>query len=261
MIGAQSLPDKPAMGLFIKDEARLFSAAEQNQLQAVLQKVAEGGGDQIVVATVADVAGYDMGEYAVALGRKWGIGQKNEDNGVLLLIETKGRQVFIATGRKSEIELTDIVCKRIIARQMTPAFQKEAYYEGVVATIEEILRVWSRSADRPEAQRMFYQQFFSDNKLSQRSGTMRQLPSKKEKISPLASVAAVLAGVFLAIVIVVLYSRRTEEGQGRGCLRLLPSVLWGLFLAMGTRRGGNNRGRGHGFGGGDFGGGGAGGRW
>src|SRR3546814_15763372 len=58
-----------------------------------LKAIEDQSGRQVVVATLADLQGYDIADYGYRLGRTWGIGQKGEDNGVLLIVAPGERQV------------------------------------------------------------------------------------------------------------------------------------------------------------------------
>lgn len=69
---------------------------------------------QVVVATVEDLDGLEAWEYATELGRAWGIGDEETDNGVLILLSTGEREIFIAVGYGLEGALPDSKTGRIV---------------------------------------------------------------------------------------------------------------------------------------------------
>src|SRR3546814_12759715 len=95
-------------------------------------------GRQVVVATLADLQGYDIADYGYRLGRTWGIGQKGEDNGALLIVAPGERTVRIEVGYGLEGILTDAMSSIIKQRAIIPHFKKDDYPGGIAAGVNEI---------------------------------------------------------------------------------------------------------------------------
>src|SRR3546814_5601622 len=80
---AQTFP--PLTGRVV-DTANILDPTQEQALTAKLEAIEDQSGRQVVVATLADLQGYDIADYGYRLGRTWGIGQKGEDNGALLIV-------------------------------------------------------------------------------------------------------------------------------------------------------------------------------
>ncbi|MBL1141607.1 MAG: methanol dehydrogenase [Proteobacteria bacterium] len=74
---------------------------------------------------------YSIEEYGVRLGRHWGIGQKEKNNGVLLIVAKKERKVRIEVGYGLEGMLTDVISSSIINREIVPQFKKGKFKSGI----------------------------------------------------------------------------------------------------------------------------------
>lgn len=124
-------PDFPKLSGRVVDEANLLDRAAEARLTARLAAYEEAGGNQVVVVTVPNLGGYSIEEYGYQLGRHWGIGQKGEDNGVLLIVAQDERQVRIEVGYGLEGELTDALAANIIHAVILPRFRSGDYSAGI----------------------------------------------------------------------------------------------------------------------------------
>ena len=80
---AQDIPQKPNPPKFVNDlVGGLLSQGEINQLEQKLKAYFDSTSTQVVIVIVKSVQPYDISEYAIKLGREWGIGQKDKNNGV-----------------------------------------------------------------------------------------------------------------------------------------------------------------------------------
>lgn len=132
-------PDFPALSGRVVDGAGLLSADQIAALTTQLETHETETSNQIVVATVKDLQGYSIADYANRLGRHWGIGQKDKDNGVVLLIAPNEREVRIEVGYGLEGALTDATSSDIIRRQILPNFREDDYPAGIQKGIDNIL--------------------------------------------------------------------------------------------------------------------------
>ena len=96
-------------------------------------KYADATTRQIVVVTVDSISPYsDIQKYASDLGSYWGVGHKDLDNGLVIVLSKPLRKVAIAIGyQRTEKILTDSICKQIIDSIMIPNFKNDDYYEGI----------------------------------------------------------------------------------------------------------------------------------
>lgn len=140
---AVDLPDRPTPPRLVNDFAGILDADEAQRMEDSLETVARETSNQIAVITVKDLQDLEPWDYAVQLGRKWGIGGKEHNNGVIILIKpTSGRgdgRVTIQVGYGLEGVLPDGFCSDIIENEMTPSFKEGDYEEGLWAALNVII--------------------------------------------------------------------------------------------------------------------------
>lgn len=142
----EGIPARPMPQRLVNDMAGVFSKATQAQLEDSLRRLSNTTSNQIVIVTVNDLGGYTPNEFATEIGDRWGVGQKKEDNGVVILIKPKTTfskgQVYIAPGRGLEGALPDVFCNRIVQDRMLPKLKKGNDYTAATwAALEVIMPV------------------------------------------------------------------------------------------------------------------------
>lgn len=133
---AQSFPK--LAGSPVVDQADIIPAAEEAVLNAQLLDLEKRTGHQLVVATVKDLEGRDVADYGYRLGREWGIGDAERDDGVVFLIAPTERRMHIAVGLGLEPVLTDAMSGRIIRNTITPRFKDGDFPGGIQAGVNAI---------------------------------------------------------------------------------------------------------------------------
>src|SRR5919206_2706531 len=108
----------------VVDAADLLRPEQRAALEAKLKAYEDRTTDQVVVATVPSLGGYEIEDYANRLYRHWQLGTKEKNNGVLLLVAPRERKVRIEVGYGLEGTLTDALSKVIIATAMAPRFKE-----------------------------------------------------------------------------------------------------------------------------------------
>jgi uncharacterized protein len=237
----KALPEAPVPPKLVVDYTGTLTADQREALERKLVAYDDTTSNQVAVVIVATTGDYDISDFSFALGRKWGIGNKEKNNGVLLLIAKDDRKVFIAPGYGLEGAIPDITAKQIVDNIIVPNFKGSDFYGGIDQGTDAII-----SAAAGE--------FQADPGYAKRG---------KKKGFPLGVIIAVL-------IFVILMSKGGGGGGGsfmsrRGYRNInRPNVFW--FPPIGGGGGGGGFGGGGGggfggFGGGSFGGGGAGGSW
>lgn len=140
---AVAQPPPPALTGPVNDFANILSEADEAELDKDIRALLEASGDVVVVATVESIAPYaDIREYAVRMfenqGR--GIGQKGKDNGALVLLALKERQVFIEPGYDLEEFITDGFAGSTSREVMAPYFRKGEYGAGLRAGVTRVIQ-------------------------------------------------------------------------------------------------------------------------
>ncbi len=135
------IPKLPSKATAVYDKAHLLNALEAQALEKKLIQYADSTSTQIVVVTINTLNGENIALYATEWAHKWGIGQKDKDNGILLLVAKKDRKVTIRTGYGVEHLLTDALSSRIIRKIITPAFKRGKFYKGIDEATSAIISI------------------------------------------------------------------------------------------------------------------------
>lgn len=120
---------------YVLDQANILSAETETALQMQVAALQEFNSSQIVVVTVDSLQGYPVEDYALEIGRVWGVGQKGSDNGVVLLVAPTEREMRIEVGYGLEGAITDGQSGQIISEIMAPNFQLGDYDTGVLNAV------------------------------------------------------------------------------------------------------------------------------
>ncbi|MFM7079850.1 MAG: TPM domain-containing protein [Bacteroidota bacterium] len=233
----QKYPAPPSPPRLVTDFTSTLAADEHARLEEKLRNYYDSTSTQIAVVILTTLDGYPIDDYSINLAKQWGIGKKDKDNGVLILISKEERKIFIANGYGMEGVLTDGRTKRIIEQDIKPSFKEGAYFDGLNKGTDRIIQYASG-------------EFVADDEANPQE--------------PIAIIFSVLLFVAIALLI---HARKVKR---YAIVNNLPFwTAWHLLSnATVTHRGswggfssGSGGGGFSGFGGGGFGGGGAGGSW
>lgn len=229
----------------VNDYANVLSSREEQELERKLVSYDDTSSVQITVITIATTEGMDIGMFANKVGAKWGVGQANTDNGVVVVAAMEDRKVFIAPGKGYEGVLTDGMAGEIIRTIIAPNFKRQQYYQGFDEATTAIMAA--------------------------AKGEYKAVAKKEKKMPTWAIILLIIAVYFILWAI-----SKGGGGKGgggyvsrRGYSDMATGMLLGELLGGGRGRGfgggggfgGGSSGGFGGFGGGSFGGGGAGGSW
>ncbi len=121
------------------DQANMLSPDVKKDIDAILKKHEKETSNQIVVVILNSLNGYTIEDFSYQLGRFWGIGQKDKNNGVLLVVSKEDRKVRIEVGYGLEGALTDKISHEIINYTIKPNFKANQYELGVLKAVNEIM--------------------------------------------------------------------------------------------------------------------------
>jgi thiol-disulfide isomerase/thioredoxin len=129
----------PAYKGWVNDFEDVFSKEEEKKIESAAGKINNGNTAQIAVVTVSDINPFDsFSKYAFYLGNCWGVGDKEKQNGIVILFSASKRKIWIANGYGIEHKLTDANTKKIIDEVMLPLFKKKLYLKGTLDGINAI---------------------------------------------------------------------------------------------------------------------------
>ena len=230
---AFDFPAKPAAR--VNDYARVLGDSDKASIEARLAAFERESSTQVVVAVVPTLSGQPIEDVAVRLIETWGIGQKDKNNGVLLLIALSDRRARIEVGYGLEDRLTDALSRRILEDRLFPAFRARQFAAGIAATCDGII----------DATRGAY-----------------VAPQRKRKSVPVLAVVVPLGILLIFLLLGLRGGSGISRGGRRRTYRSGP-IFWGGGGGFGGGFGGGGGGGFGGFsgGGGMSGGGGASGSW
>lgn len=132
---------------WIVDSAQIIKDETEYALEEKIENLNKKTGQQISVLTIESLEqnadGSTIEEYSSKVFEKWGLGQKDKDNGVLIIVAVKERQVRIETGYGLEEVLTDTKCGLIIRKKIIPHFRENNYSDGINEGVDTIISLIS----------------------------------------------------------------------------------------------------------------------
>ena len=141
VVFAIAAPNYPELTGRIVDNANLINAADRAQIESELAALEATSTDQVAVVTVPSLDGYAIEEYGIGLARKWGIGQKDKDNGVVLIVAPNERKVRIEVGRRLEPMLNDTMATLIVQNAILTQFRRGDFSAGIRDGVRDIKAV------------------------------------------------------------------------------------------------------------------------
>jgi uncharacterized protein len=232
---ALALDVPPHGGQWVVDTARLIPVAEKNALAESLRAYAEESGNQIVVLTIPGLQGEDLAAYANRVAREWGVGQKDKNNGVLILVSAAERKVRFEVGRGVEDRLPDTTARRIQQEITVPNFKAGRYGPGLVQSVAAIRQALADGREGGQG----------TGAPAEPVAGPQARPAPSGGGLPLLTLGLIVVAVLLAVAFFRRNSFRSGGGDGDGDSSFLIGLLLGLLSSIFRGRGG-----GGGFGGG-----------
>lgn len=230
---AIDLPE-PTSNFFVNDFANVIDADDEEELMAIGASLYKQTTAQVVVVTVESLDGYQVGEYALELGREWGVGSEETDNGVVLLLSVSDRQVTIQVGYGLEGCLPDGKTGRILDTYAIPYLRNDDFSSGLASAYKAITDV-------------VYEEYGVTPEIDYDTTVYSGMDADTE--SKIAIISFLILTVMVLIMFIWIKVSPKEAGR----------VTMGPYYRGGSHSGGGFRGGGGGFrgGGGSFGGGGS----
>jgi uncharacterized protein len=241
----KAIPPVPVPPRLVVDLTGTLAPDQQAALERKLVAYDDSTSNQIVVVIVPSTGDYDISDFAFTLGRQWGVGNKEFNNGVVFLIAKNDRKVFIAPGYGLEGAIPDITAKRIIESEVVPNFRENDFYRGIDYGTDALIKAAEGEYKAPAG-----------------------YANRGRGGGGISLFGLIMVIIFIIILINIM--RRGGGGGGGGYMSRRGYRNWSgpvIFPPLGGGGFGGGGGGGFGgggfggFGGGSFGGGGAGGSW
>lgn len=141
-----NIPDAPNQARFVMDYVGVLGDSARVRLENRLIRLNDNSTAQMQIVLINDLEGADPIMYGTELGRKWGVGNKDMNNGVVIVVqpkteENKKGEVGISVGYGLEGVLTDAFCQRIVDNELIPHFKNDDYSGGLDAALDVMIPV------------------------------------------------------------------------------------------------------------------------
>lgn len=234
-----------------KEFPNFLNSTEASLMEEKLELFSNETSNQICVVIVDDLNGMDASDYAFKIGSEWGVGKKDKNNGIVVLIKPTGsaggRDLFIAVGYGLEGPIPDLATKKIREEEMQPYLKSGEMYVALDKGTDVLMKL-------------------AKGEINVKDYTRQQARQGGRQRSPFATI------IIIFVIIIIIKSFFGGGGGGRTISRAGRGLFWGSMLGSsfgggrgfgggGGGFGGGGGGGWGGFGGGGFGGGGSGGKW
>lgn len=185
---------------YVSNPDGILSPSAVATMDSILYALEEKTGIQTLVVAVTGIEGGDCFDFAYRLGKEMGVGQKERDNGLVVLLSTDERCIQFATGYGLEGVLPDAICKRIQNRYMVQHLGKDDWNTGMVEGIRAI-------------------NGYLD-------GSMENIDNEEADNTPLFIIMGVIFGSFVLIVIIVIFfANQCPKCKKRQALQRISSHI------------------------------------
>ncbi len=239
---------EPTNDFFVNDFADVISEEHESEIMKIGADLYNQTTAQIVVVTVDSLDGYNEKEYALELGREWGVGNAETDNGIVILLSVTDRKIAIQVGYGLEGAVTDSISGRILDDYAIPHLRNDDFSTGLFEAYKAVVSiVCIEYGVELDANYQVNNYDFYEN--------------ETEDLDSVVTVVVALIIVSFIVILTLLCSNNSGSGHNNGGYRRGGRTFYGGFgggFSSGGSHGGFSGGSG-GFrgGGGSFGGGGA----
>lgn len=233
---SQDFPERPSPPKLVNDFFGILDANQNSTLETTLYNFNKETSTQITVVIVKSLNGYEKSEFAYTLGEKWGVGQKGQNNGIVVLIKPKTAEekgeAFIAPGYGLEGAVPDATAKQIVENEMIPSFKQNDYYTGISNAVNTLISI-----------------------------TKGEFTAEDYNKKGNNSTFIIILIIVIIFIIIVAKNKKKGGSSGAGHIGTGGMFIGGMGSGGGWSNFSSGGGSFGGFGGGSFGGGGAGGSW
>jgi len=221
---------RPVPPRLVNDFAQVLTPEQKSALEEKLLRYADSTTTQIAIITVPSLQDLPVEEVALEFLRQWAVGQKEKDNGVVLLAAIEDKAIRIETGYGMEGAVPDITAKSIITNDIVPAFREANYFRGFDNATSSLFKAAAGEYKAPQG--------YSARERGSRGGGIG------------------IGKIILIIIVLAFLFGRGGGGRGGGFMsrRGYRGFGGGPIIFPGGFGGGGFGGEGGGFGGGGFGG-------
>lgn len=135
---------------YVTDPTAILSTAARDSINAILGRLEKSTGIETAVVMLPSIGDEDIFDFGHELFRKWGIGKKKSNNGLLILLVKDQKKVRFTTGYGIEGTMTDAMSKRIQTTLMIPRFRIGDWNGGMVSGVRAVAKTLDGSMQAEE---------------------------------------------------------------------------------------------------------------
>jgi uncharacterized protein len=147
------IPPKPTAFYAVVDNTNTLTREQIEALNQKLTAYKDSTSNEIAVVLINSLGDYPIEDVAIGILRNWGVGGKEHNNGVVLLVAKNDKKIRIETGYGLEGAIPDITAKSIIDNEITPNFREGNFYRGLDEATNEIIKAAAGEYKAPEGYR------------------------------------------------------------------------------------------------------------
>jgi len=144
------VPPRPSPPRLVNDFTNTLTAEQKDALENKLVAYDDSTSNQVAVVIIPTTGSNSVEDVALAILRKWGVGNKDKNNGIVLLIAKDDHKIRIEVGYGLEGAIPDVTAKSIIDNDLTPNFREGNFYRGINIAIDDIIKAAAGTYTAPE---------------------------------------------------------------------------------------------------------------
>jgi uncharacterized protein len=145
------IPPKPAAFYAVVDNSNTITSEQKETLNRKLTHYKDSTTNEIAVVIIPTTGDYAIEEVALRILRDWGVGTRDKNNGIVILVAKDDHKIRIEVGYGLEGAVPDITAKSIIDNDLTPNFKEGNYYRGLDKATDDIIKAAAGEYKAPES--------------------------------------------------------------------------------------------------------------
>ena len=128
---------------YVNDYSELLSEQEIFELDKLLRGYEKETTRECILVVMKDIEPYDdILEFGKDIGNRLGVGKKEKNNGLMMILDMSKRNIGISTGLGTEKILTDSICQVVINEEIIPKFKEGEFYNGILNGFTQLMEKW-----------------------------------------------------------------------------------------------------------------------
>jgi uncharacterized protein len=144
------VPPRPSPPKLVNDFTKTLTAPQIQALESKLVAYDDSTSNQVAVVIIPTLGDYSPEEVGLEIIRTWGVGTKENNNGIVVLVAKNDRKVRIEVGYGLEGVIPDVTAKSIINNEITPNFKEGNFYRGLDQAVDAIAEAAKGEYKAPE---------------------------------------------------------------------------------------------------------------